>query len=244
MKEFDPEDQNYDFSQLDLDNDSKLSILEKFIGVIIAPKETLSLLVEISTWKFPAILIVITSFLYNLITMSNLQSVVAQAIKNNRSAFTIDQANAIADSWSVTNVFLLPAMNILSWVLGALLFLFVIRLFGEMIEFKKVLLIVGNSYVIFVIFSFISLMIALISGTYFLNTSLAAIAGLVLPSLKGTIIYGFLRGIDLFNAWQFWVIANGIEGVTEMSSKKALMISACVMGISNLLSASTAVYLN
>lgn len=239
MKVFNNNGNHFKFSLLGGD-DEKLSFLERFLGIVIAPKDTLIILSRSIEYTGLVVVIFLSSLIYNGLLYSNLGNAMSNIIQFTKAGITQDKANILAQEWSVIGVFLMAVFTIIGWMVGGLVLYFAVRIFGEIISLNQMMIIVGNSYFIVVIYYILSMMVCLISGQFYLNASLAVIV----PGLKGTYIYGILRTIDIFNVWQYWVISNGISGVAEIESKRAILIVSIVLIIFSVSAATIARFIN
>lgn len=245
MTGFDPSENDFEsFENEYYEDEVKLTFLEQVLGIIIAPRETLRILAENPRFRFPAILMVVSVLLYNLARFEPFKETIKFIVGKNRADMSSEQLIGIADKWAFTGVFLMPVFTILGWVISSIILFLIIKFLNGKTNLPKVAIIVGNSFLVVVIYYFISAIISIISKNYLLSASLATVTNLLFPELKGSFLYGLFRGIDIFGLWQCWIIASGISAITNFGTGKSVFTVATAYLILIFISSGTLMYLN
>lgn len=131
----------------------------------------------------------------------------------------IDDMNKVNDMAKV-GVFLNAFQNMFMWLFRTLLIFIFIKCLKLEGSFKQVLSITGFAYLTIVPMMIIMCIAGQFTGNLFVNFSVAVF----FPALKGTFLYGFLRGLCIFMIWQHVVIGIGCWKLTKSKALKWFVV--------------------
>lgn len=112
--------------------------------------------------------------------------------------------------------------NVVLWLLRALLIFILLKILQTKGTFRQVLAICGIAYLAIVPMMLIMGIAGLFTGDMFINFSPAVF----IPQLRGTMLYGFIRGFCLFFIWEHVLITIGLIRLTE--KKRSVLVCAAV----------------
>ncbi|MDP9749865.1 MULTISPECIES: Yip1 family protein [Thermoanaerobacter] len=216
---------------LELKNEEQvkeMNFMQRVIGIIISPTETMKNLMEKPRILYPILAMVFGMVLLYLIRFP----VFSEYIKNNVQmtlsqsgvSLTQEQIDAAVKMAPYMAMISTPINQLLTWFISTAIIFGLIKLFKGQGSFKQYLSITGYAYTITLLYILLSLVVSFFTGELTINSSL----GLFAQSLKGSYIYGIMRSIDLFNIWYYVVIAIGVSLVSKISKAKACSIVALV----------------
>lgn len=207
---------------------------QRIAGVILSPTETFKLLVEKPGMIFPILAVGLTSLIVLLLTydaymemvkyiqeMAYTESLAKMGMEfNSEEKAKLEVIFQNTKNWIPATAVLNP---LISWLLGSFILFALVKIFRGQGSFRQVLSITGYAYTVMILGSVLSVIMYYITGNLF-DASLAVF----FKGMKETLVYGFLKGIDVFTVWQYCLITIGI---TVMSGLKRMKAGAIVFGI-------------
>ncbi|WP_273702721.1 Yip1 family protein [Thermoanaerobacter sp. A7A] len=216
---------------LELNNEEQvkeMNFMQRVIGIIISPIETMKNLIEKPRILYPIFAMAFGMVLLYLIRFpvfsEYIKNNVQMALSQTNTPLTQEQINATVKMAPYMALISTPIANLFSWLIITVAIFGLIKLFKGQGNFKQYLSITGYAYTITLLYLFLSLIVSFFSGELTINSSLTLLA----QSLKGSYIYGVMRGIDLFTIWYYVVIAIGVGLVSNISKTKAYAVVALV----------------
>jgi hypothetical protein len=222
-------------------NTKRISFWERLVGVIISPKETMEDLVNKPRVLFPFFIVAFGSLIFYLIRLPLYKEMINRSLElqlqESGSQFSSGQSGFIQNVGIIGGLIGTSIASLVIWLIVAFAFFLLIKVFKGEGKFKQYLSILGYSYVINALYLMISLFVSYFSNNLFFDSSIASIVEIFAPNLKGSLIYGVLRGIDLFGIWQYIVISLGMASLSKISKEKVYLITALIYTVSILLNA-------
>ena len=232
---------------VNLDEDSnaaKMGFFQRVIGVIVSPSETMKDLIAKPRVLFATLLTALSMLGLYLIRFQMykdfMKTTMELTLANSNKQLTPEQIQSAMPITVITGLIGTPIGSVLAWIVGAAILFGLIKLFKGEGKFKQYLAITGYAYVIMFLYILLSAIVSFFSGSLLLDSSVTNITNLFLPDLKGTYVYGVLRGIDFFTIWHYIVIGIGITLVSKLSKPKVysiiliIYIASILIGANNL----------
>ena len=206
----------------------EMNFFQRASGIILSPAETMKNLAQKPRILFPILAAIfgVAAFylirfpLYEEFLMKTLETGMAQ--KNIQ--LTPEQLQTTYDMSKVIGLVTTPITTAFFWILSTAVIFGLTKLFKGQGSFKQMLSVTGYAYTIMLVYYIISIIVSFFSGQLMFDNSLANISNIFAPDMKGTFIYGILRGIDLFSIWYYTVMAIGVYAVTGLSKAKSYSI--------------------
>ena len=225
---------------MELRNDQEvkqMSFLQKVIGVIVSPKKAMEAIAQKSDILYPILAMLLTTPILYLIRYPLFEQMVKTKLENTPQAAQMTPS-MISLSTKI-GLITAPIRVIIMWIVITFIFWGILRIFKGEGKFKQYLSVTGYAYTIVIISMIVTLIASYFTGSLILDTSLASITNLFAPDLKGSFLYGIIRGINLFGIWQFIVYAIGLKVVSKLSSAKVYSVVSVVYIVMILLSANS-----
>lgn len=212
---------------------SKMGFLKRVIGIIGYPSKVMKSLAQKPRVLFgiilsaitPAILILATFPMYREYTSNLLKATYAKM----NIEMTPEQLEQTLNISQYSAVISAPITAIIMLLIEALILWAIIKLFKGDGKFKHVLSVLGYTAIITTLATIVNIITTRLTGT-FTDVSYTSLASLI-PSMKGSFIYGVAKVIEVFSIWQYIVIGIGLSAISKLSNKKVIIIVACIFAI-------------
>lgn len=206
----------------------RMNFFQRITGMILNPYATCMDLIEKPRILFAILAMLLSTPILYLSRYSLFESfangILDNSIAQGGANIPVEYMDMTKTYFPIYLLVLYPIISILLWLsVSVALFLLVKLLKGEG-KFKQFLSITGYSYIIIVFYHMLTGIVSFVSGSIQFDASLANISNLLIPQIKGSHLYGVLRGIDLFNIWQYVVICIGISALTKLSKVKVYTV--------------------
>lgn len=208
--------------------ESKTNVLSIAANMLISPVEAMKGVVQKKRLLIPFLIIFVGTLLFVAINHQAFSQLIKQNIEigiaQNNAPVSQDQINAMANILSYVGIALFPLITVVSWLLISLVFFTFVKLLKGQASYSQVLSIAGMAYFVKLVFYLLSCISGQFTGELYANFSLALLA----LDKKGQLIYGILRGIEIFDIWYFSLIGIGIYVLTKLDKKKVVLATSVV----------------
>lgn len=204
----------------------QMNLVQRILGVIFSPSETMKGLAEKPRILFPILLIALGTPLFYLSRFSLYKDFLRESMEvtmaqsNMGIEMTAEQMELALKYGAIGGLVSGPFVNLVFWLFYTGLLFAICKIFKGQGNFKQYASVIGYSYVITILYYLISIGVSFFSGKLMFDASLANITNLFAPDMAGSFIYGVIRGIDLFTVWYFTVIGIGISRVSGLGKGK------------------------
>ena len=217
-----------------------LNFFQRVTGIIVSPRETMKDLVRKPRILFPMLLMVLSVLLYQLLRFDLykefLKYVMQMSLQQQGMQISPEQLEASMGLYVIFGMAGAPLGAIIAWIAGSAILLGIMKIFKGEGSFKQYLSVTGYAYVIYLLYLLVSLGLSYSTGELYINDSPALFAS----GMKGTMLYGFLRGIGLFTVWQYIVAGIGVVELSKVSRAKVYSLMAIFIVIVALIGANGA----
>ena len=204
---------------------SDMGIISRIIGIIFSPGKTFRAIQKKPNWLIPAILLVIITLGFSLVTKPILlketeAQVREQLIKQNLTPAQIEQAIERMQKTTNIMIFVGPTVGyfIILFVLAAVWLFIANTILGGNATYSQILGVNVYKDVLGILAMVVKLPIMLIQNTMNIHFSLATF----LPDTEqSTFFYKILSKVEVFNIWMIIVLSIGIGVMSRTSTKKA-----------------------
>lgn len=208
--------------------ESKMNVFRIIADMFLSPVDAMKCVVMKKRLFIPFLIIFVGTLLFVSINFQAFSQLLKQNIEigiaQNNAPVSQDQINAMANIFSYVGIALFPLISVVAWLLISLVFFAFVKLLKGQASYSQVLSIAGMAYLVKLAFYLLSSISGLFTGELYANFSLA----LLIPDKKGQLIYGILRGIQLFDIWYFSLIGTGIYVLTKLDKKKIILVTSLV----------------
>ncbi len=226
---------------------NRMNFFERVTGIVISPGRVMADLAEKPRILFPLFLIalqiiVVYSLRLSLFKDSLIQSYSAQSgylESLSGNAMTPEMLEKSVQQGLVWGLASLPISSLLMWLVITLIFFAVIKIGGGEGRFKHYLSVIGYSHVIYALYLLLVLIISFFTGSLYIDIPLTSFANLLGSDMKGTFLFGIMKGLDVFSIWQYVVMAIGLATVSKFRKKYVCYIFVAVFFIIGLAIAGT-----
>lgn len=226
--------------QNSLEAQSKMNFFQRLIGIIVSPSKTFKDLIAKPRILFPFLLSTFSILVFYLLRYDLYQEYVRKTLENaiaSDPSVTAEQAESLVVISTTAGLISAPITAIIIWLVSSAILFGIAKLLKGEGSFKQYLSIVGYSSVITALYYVLSIVMSYFTGELMLDASLANVTNLFAPHLKGTYLYGIIRGIDLFNIWYFALVGYGIILLSKMSKVKGYTMVTVIFIIQLLINA-------
>ena len=126
----------------------------------------------------------------------------------------------------IQSVILTPLGSLFGWLFITVIFFIIIKIAGMQGKFKQYLSVTGYAYVISALYLLITLGVSYFTGSLHIDMPLTSIANAFGEEMKGSFVFGLLKGLDVFTIWYYAVIAIGLQIVSGFKKRTAYGIVA------------------
>ncbi|MBN2010826.1 YIP1 family protein [candidate division KSB1 bacterium] len=210
---------------------AEMSVIQKIINVFVSPKQTFESIDRKPDWVIPFVIILLVAIAFMILTMPVLGPIQmekqrAKMEERGMSDQQIEQAMSIADK---------PIMKIIGPVIGTITIIIIflaisgiVMLVGNMslgtkASFKKVFSAFTYTSLIGSLNQLLILPIMLNKNSAEVHFSLATFQSV---DNADTLMYQFLKKIDLFAIWQIAVLGIGLAIIYRTTTKKSTTMVA------------------
>lgn len=213
-------------------NGQSMSALQKMIGIVLSPIETLKALEYKPTVLLPMIVVPILSMLYYLIFWNDYEVEAIRALEAQFSAINMELTSEMLEMQLSVMKVSVPAMVVVFYFIGILVnavyYWVVCKIVKSKVTFKKIMSLVVHISVISIFTWVLYAVMTSITGEANITESVTSIASLLPESIKGTFMYGFISPIEVFSLWGLCLTYFGLRIMAKIS-KRSAMISVGVL---------------
>lgn len=227
-----------------------MGFFNRVLGVIISPSETMRELINRPMVLFPVIAMVVTLpalYLARFQLYKELVKYLAEAgIAEKSSQMTAEQieaARTFMEYTPIIGLFSTPVNVIIYWLIFTTAIFAFVKVFKGEGRYKQYLSITGYAFVITILSTVITAIVSFFTGSLIFDSSLANITNIFAPDLKGSYVYGIIRGIDLFKVWEYAVVSIGVLMVSKLDKAKVYSILSVIFVVSLLIGAGSIKYM-
>lgn len=214
----------------------KMGLLQRIVNVVVSPGKVMENLAARPRVIFPLIMIAVTQLAVILARFPLYQDFLRKSMEAS-SEFTKSLtgqemtpemvASAVARS-STQAIVTTPLMALFMWLVTTVIFFAIIKIGGGKGKFKQYFSVVGYAYVIQLLFWLITLAVSFVTGSLHLDMPLTSIGNLFGTGMKGTFVFGMIKGIELFTIWYYAVISIGLTIVSGFRKRSIYIIVGAV----------------
>jgi len=224
---------NYNYS--DVPAMEEMGFFKRVTGIVFSPGKTVENLAARPRVIFPLILTAVSLAALYALRMPLYQEFLRKTMEAS-SEFTesltgiqmtpelIEQS---ISSSTISGIATTPLGSLFYWLFTTVVFFAIFKIFGGKGRFKQYLSITGYAYVITVLGYIVVFAASFFTGSLHLEIPLTSLANLLSSDLRGSFMFGMLRGVDLFSIWYFAVIAIGMKIVSGFRKYTSYGIIAC-----------------
>lgn len=219
----------------------QMNVFEKLAGVLVNPAETMKSIAAKPGVLIPMLIMVVAPLLLSLVQKDLYESFIRQISEASLAAnpaaaqMTQEQIQANLNLSVKIATYAAPVNVIVSWLLGTAILFGIMKIFKGQGSFKQYLSVTGYASVITAVSFLLTLAVSYVTGSVNLNSSLA----LLVPDMKGELLYGILRGLDLFIIWHYAVIAIGVSVLSKVGKAKVYSIVGLMFAVALFLGVSS-----
>jgi hypothetical protein len=204
----------------------RMNPLQKIWNIIISPSKAMEAIIQKPGILFPLILMAAIPFALTMLRWPLFENEMFETAKNalqanpKLSQMTADQLDQLTrNSISFAKWATLINMPIMWFVQSVIIFIIMKILKGEG-KFKQILSVMGYSTVILLLANILATLVSYQTNSLMLDTTLTLVTNMLNLDIKGSYIYGVIRGVNIFTIWQYCVIAIGLHQLTKLSKAK------------------------
>lgn len=231
--------------QNEFEGAKKMNFMEKIIGVIFSPIETMKSIAAKPGILIPIILMVLIPVLSIIVRIplykEFMKEILTISLENSNQKLTPEQIDTMINIYSnpIMGVVSNTVTYLLMWLVLAALILAFVKIFKGKGSFKQFLSMTGYAMVIGFLSLILSTIVSFYTHSYMLDTSLANISTLILPDIKGSVQYGMIRGADIFSIWQYIVLGVGVVTIGKVGKAKTAVFMTLLFVVTLFLASST-----
>ncbi|NTV89101.1 MAG: YIP1 family protein [Clostridiales bacterium] len=200
-----------------------MGFFERIIGIVTAPGKVMAELARKPRVIFPMVLVALTPVslyllrfpLYKQFMLESAASTSSLTESISGTAMTAEMIEKNAQQGMLVGLIASPFTSLLMWLFITLIFFAVIKIGGGDGKFKHYLSVIGYSYVIYAIYLLLVLVVSFFTNSLHVSLPLTSMANVLGDDMKGTWLYGIMKGVDLFSIWQYSVMAIGLSTVSK-----------------------------
>jgi hypothetical protein len=212
-----------------VDEKKTMGFFQRVAGVVFSPSGVAEALVEKPRILFAFIAMLVTELAIMLLRLpiytDFLRDVMEMQLEKQGQTVSPEQLEMSLGLARKISLASAGIGQLFIWLVLTVIFFAAVKAFKGEGTFKQTLSITGYAYVIMVLYGLLRLGLSYVTGSIMINSSLA----LFVPGMKGTLLYGFLRGIDLFSIWYYSVIVIGLSVMSKVKSMKLGWVAAVII---------------
>jgi hypothetical protein len=217
-----------DSYQKETEEIKKMNFLQRLIGIIVSPAETMKNLVHKPRILFPIILIALGLVLFYIIRfplyVETIKPSIELALEKAGMQFTPEQLDQQVNISAIAGLVAIPFGALIGWIVWSSIIFGVIKIFKGKGSYKQVLSVTGYSYAVTILYLILLAIISFATNTLAVDVPITSAATLLSDDSKGTFLYGVLTGVEVFAIWKLVVAGIGLKLVSKLSGKKIFTI--------------------
>jgi hypothetical protein len=218
--------------QEQLEDVKELGAIERIIGVFISPKKVMKWLAKNPKILLPILISIIVPLITLVLNYSSFKEALMTAIESELASMgevlTPENKGAIELFVVIGSIVGAVGTVLLDLLTISLILWGIIKIFkgkGDLTHYISIVSHAGLiSLLVFVVISVVSS----IRGEFNLDVSITSLAPVLPARWEDTFIYGVLSNIEIFNIWQYFVIAIGTSEVSCLGKGKSYAIVGIV----------------
>ncbi|NJD04617.1 MAG: YIP1 family protein [Ruminiclostridium sp.] len=213
---------------------NKMGFLERVTAVITSPGKVMENLNEKPRILFPLFLIAFAQLALYMIRLPLYQDFLrksalagAELAKSLTGIeLTPEMVEQSMSQSVIQSIITTPLGSLFGWLFITVIFFAVFKIAGGKGRFKQYLSVTGYAYVITALYLLITLVVSYFSGSLHMGMPLTSIAALFGEEMKGSFVFGMLKGLDVFSIWYYGVMAIGLTVVSGFKKRTVYGIAA------------------
>lgn len=211
----------------------KLNVFQRIFSTIVSPEK---LMIDLD--QKPRVLLgIIITILAPMITMLGsfpmfkeyLRYTMDMATAKTGQQLTSEMLDQVTSAYSFITPITAGITSGVILLVQALVVWLVMKIFKGQARYRQILSVLGYTSVIAILGAIVSVIVNNVTGTY-TDVTYSSLASFI-PDLKGSLIFGIARVVDVFYIWQLVIGAIGIATVSKVDKKKAYLVMACIFVI-------------
>ncbi len=223
--------------------EKKMGFIQRVVGVITSPGKVMENLAAKPRILFPLFLVAFSQLALILIRMPLYQDSLRKAFQASSKVtesltgvkVTPEMIEKNLSQGMTTNLITTPLGSLFGWFLITVVFFAIIKIAGGQGKFKQYLSVIGYAYVISALYLLITLCVSYFTGSLHLDIPLTSIGNAFGDGMKGSFLFGMIKGLDVFKIWYYAVIAIGLQVVSGFKKSTIYGIVAIVFTITLLI---------
>lgn len=210
----------------DVQLNEELSFIQRVSGIVLSPTKVMKNLIQKPRILFPILAIAFGLLLFYSIRFSLYSEFMKYMTIQKNPSVPADQLELSAKIVPIVGLALSPFTSLFNFFVSTTIIFVLAKIFKGQGKYKQYMSVVGYTTVIVLLYYLVNIIMSFITGNLFLDSSLANISNLIAPEIKGTFLYGFLRGVSLFNVWQYCIVGIGTYQLSKLNKPKVIIIVA------------------
>ncbi len=212
----------------------KPSSFDRFIGVLMSPRETFESIARRPDWGVPLIAILVMSMVSGILVASRVDfnSVAREAMEMNPNMAQVpaDRVETMVKFTAATmkiTSYASPLLSIIILLIVAVVLLFSFRLFEGEGNFQQALSVTLYSWVPRLIKSIVGTIVLFTKqdiGIYDLQNPVMSNLGFLADPKSNPLLYGLCSSFDLFTLWSLFLMIIGFSVISKVSRGKSAAI--------------------
>lgn len=210
-------------------HENGMNFFQRVIGIIVSPGKTMEDLVKKPRILFPILSTALSVVLFYLIRFDLYKpffiKTLQTALEQSGKPVPAEQMDFVQNVSLISGLAAIPFSNVIMLIIVSSIIFGICRLIFKCEgKYKQYLSVTGYSYVIMLLSIIVTLGASFFTNSIMLDASLANITNILAPNIKGSFLYGIIRGIDLFSIWYYIVMGIGVVTVSKLSKVKVFSI--------------------
>jgi len=210
----------------------RMNAIQRVLGVVFSPTETMKNLVEKPRILFPFVLIAAAMLLFILANFSMykefLMETTGQMMSKMGMELTAEQLQKQASFGAIFGLIGAPIGGLIQWLIMTVLIFAGVKICKGEGKFKQFMSITGYAFVIMVLYFILATLVSQLTGVFDMQSSVTSLSVLLSEDMKGTFIFGVLNSIELFTIWELAVVGIGVTIVSKLSKTRVYSILAVI----------------
>ena len=138
------------------------------------------------------------------------------------------QRQSLKESLEKFGLVEIPAINSDNTIIAGHQRLAILKLIGGQGRFKAYLSVTCYSYVVPALYTLLLIPVSFVTGSLHQDIPLSSLATLASTDMRGTFLFGILKGLDIFAIWYYAVMAIGFTAVSKLKKTYVYGVAAVI----------------
>ncbi len=202
--------------------------LKRLLWVLTSPGKLMENLAERPRVLFGLILSALAMVLLFVIRMPLYEDILRSSMSLTGQTMTAEMIEQSLPLTKIAGLVTVPLTMVFVILFYTVIFFAILKLIGGQGRFKAYLSVTCYSYVVPALYTLLLIPVSFVTGSLHQDIPLSSLATLASTDMRGTFLFGILKGLDIFAIWYYAVMAIGFTAVSKLKKTYVYGVAAVI----------------